>query len=88
MENDALRTLDSKLTNNIITTGGELEMSIKTTLANPPTIALHNIGAVLILASMVGFRTGGMLWPMLGSAAGRKSLQIINRVSLLLAMKF
>jgi hypothetical protein len=36
LEDDALRILDSKLTNNIITTGGELEMSIKTTLANPP----------------------------------------------------
>jgi hypothetical protein len=24
----------------------------------------------MILASMLGFRSGGMLWPMLGSAAG------------------
>ena len=46
-------------------------MSIKTTLTNPPTIALIQIiGGLLILASIVGFRSGGMLWPMLGSAAG------------------
>jgi hypothetical protein len=45
-------------------------LSIKRTLANHPTIALHVIGAVLILASMVGFRIGGMLWPMLGSVVG------------------
>ena len=45
-------------------------MSIKTTLTNHPTIALQIIGGVLILASMVGFRSGGMLWPMLGPAAG------------------
>ena len=48
-------------------------MSIKTTLTNPPTIALialQIIGGLLILASIVGFRSGGMLWPMLGSAAG------------------
>jgi hypothetical protein len=37
------------------------------TLTNHP---LYVIGAVLILASMVGFRIGGMLWPMLGSIAG------------------
>ena len=45
-------------------------MSIKTTLTNPPTIALialQIIGGLLILASIVGFRSGGMLWPMLGS---------------------
>ena len=41
--------------------------SIKRTLINHP---LYVIGAVLILASMVGFRIGGMLWPMLGSIAG------------------
>ena len=40
---------------------------IKRTLTNHP---LYVIGAVLILASMVGFRTGGMLWPMLISIAG------------------
>jgi hypothetical protein len=45
-------------------------LSIKRTLTNHPTIALHVIGAVLILASMVGFRIGGMLWPMLGSVVG------------------
>ena len=45
-------------------------MSTKTILTNPPTIALQIIGGVLILASMVSFRSGGMLWPMLGSAAG------------------
>ena len=48
-------------------------MSIKTTLTNPPTIALialQIIGGLLILASIVGFRSGGMLWPMLGSGAG------------------
>ena len=45
-------------------------MSIKTTLTNPPTIALQIIGGVLVLASMVSFRKGSMLWPMLGSAAG------------------
>jgi hypothetical protein len=48
-------------------------MSIKTILTNPPTItliALPIIGGLLILASIVGFRTGGMLWPMLGSGAG------------------
>jgi hypothetical protein len=48
-------------------------MSIKTTLTNPPTIALialQIIGGLLILASIVGFRSGGILWPMLGSAAG------------------
>jgi hypothetical protein len=42
-------------------------LSIKRTLTNHP---LYVIGAVLILASMVGFRIGGMLWPMLGSIAG------------------
>ena len=42
-------------------------LSIKRTLTNHP---LHVIGAVLILASMVGFRIGGMLWPILGSIAG------------------
>jgi hypothetical protein len=45
-------------------------MSIKTIPTNPPTIALQIIGGVLILASMVGFRSGGMLWPMLGSVVG------------------
>jgi hypothetical protein len=48
-------------------------MSIKTILTNPPTIALiafQIIGGLLILASIVGFRSGGMLWPMLGSGAG------------------
>ena len=48
-------------------------MSIKTTLTNPPMIALialQIIGGLLILASIVGFRSGGVLWPMLGSAAG------------------
>ena len=48
-------------------------MSIKTTLTNPPTIALialQIIGGILILTSMVGFRSGGMLWPMLGSGTG------------------
>ena len=48
-------------------------MSIKTTLTNPPTIALialQIIGGLLILASIIGFRSGGMLWPMLGSGAG------------------
>jgi len=48
-------------------------MSIKTTLTNPPTIALialQIIGGLLILASIVGFRSGGMLWPILGSGAG------------------
>jgi hypothetical protein len=45
-------------------------MSIKTTLTNPPTIVLQIIGGLLILASIVGFRSGGMLWPMLGSGAG------------------
>ena len=45
-------------------------MSIKTTLTNPPTIAFHIIGGVLILVSIVSFRSGGMLWPMLGSGAG------------------
>jgi len=48
-------------------------MSIKTTLTNPPTIALialQIIGGLLILASIVGFRSGGMLWPMLGSGTG------------------
>jgi hypothetical protein len=62
--------LAGELTNNIIPTRGEVEMSIKTTLTNPPTIALQIIGGVLVLASMVSFRRGGMLWPMLGSAAG------------------
>ena len=42
-------------------------LSIKRTLTKHP---LYVIGAVLILASMVGFRIGGMLWPMLGSIAG------------------
>jgi hypothetical protein len=42
-------------------------LSIKRTLTNHP---LYVIGAVLILASMVGFRIGRMLWPMLGSIAG------------------
>ena len=46
------------------------EMSIKTTLTNVPTIALQIIGGILILTSMVGFRSGGMLWPMLGSGTG------------------
>ena len=46
------------------------EISIKTTLTNLPTIALQIIGGILILASMVGFRSGGMLWPMLGSVSG------------------
>jgi hypothetical protein len=48
-------------------------MSIKTTLTNPPTIALialQIIGGLLILASIVRFRSGGMLWPMLGSGTG------------------
>ena len=48
-------------------------MSIKTTLTNAPTIALvalQIIGGLLILASIVGFRSGGMLWPILGSGAG------------------
>jgi len=45
-------------------------MSIKTTLTNPPTIALQIIGGLLILASIVGLRSGGMLWPMLGSGVG------------------
>jgi hypothetical protein len=48
-------------------------MSIKTTLTNPPMIALialQIIGGILILASMMGFRSGGMLWPMLGSGTG------------------
>ena len=48
-------------------------MSIKTTLTNPPTIALialQIMGGLLILASLVGFRSGGMLWPMLGSGTG------------------
>ena len=45
-------------------------LSIKRTLTNHPTIVLYVIGAVLILASMVGFRIGGMLWPMVGSIAG------------------
>ena len=40
---------------------------IKRALTNHP---LYVIGAVLIIASMVGFRTGGMLWPMLISIAG------------------
>ena len=48
----------------------EVRMSIKTTLTNHLTIALQIIGGVLILMSMVSFRSGGMLWPMLGSAAG------------------
>src|SRR5258707_8036522 len=42
-------------------------LSIKRTLTNHP---LYAIGAVLILASMVGFRIGGMIWPILGSIAG------------------
>jgi len=42
-------------------------LSIKRTLTNHP---LYVIGAVLILASMVGFRISGMLWPMFGSIAG------------------
>jgi hypothetical protein len=42
-------------------------LSIKRTVANHP---LYVIGTVLILASMVGFRTGGMVWPMLGSITG------------------
>lgn len=42
-------------------------LSIKRTFTNHP---LYVVGAVLILASMVGFRIGGMLWPMLGSIAG------------------
>jgi hypothetical protein len=45
-------------------------MSIEATLTNPRTIALQIIGGLLILASIVGFRSGGMLWPMLGSGAG------------------
>jgi hypothetical protein len=48
-------------------------MSLQTTLTNPPTIALialQIIGGLLILASIIGFRSGGMLWPMLGSGAG------------------
>ena len=40
---------------------------IKRAVTNHP---LYVIGAVLILASMVGFRIGGMVWPMLGSIAG------------------
>jgi hypothetical protein len=48
----------------------KVRMSIKTTLTNHLTIALQIIGGVLILVSMVGFRSDGMLWPMLGSAAG------------------
>jgi hypothetical protein len=47
-------------------------MSIKTTLTNPPTIALQIIGGLLILASIVGFRSGGMLLPMLGAGAGTR----------------
>jgi len=66
----ALQLLRGKLTNNIIPVRGEGDMSIKTTLTNPPTIALQITGGVLILASMVGFRIGGWLWPMIGSAAG------------------
>jgi len=42
-------------------------LSIKRAVTNHP---LYVIGAVLILASMVGFRTGGMVWPMLISIAG------------------
>jgi hypothetical protein len=42
-------------------------LSIKRAVTNHP---LYVIGAVLILASMVGFRIGGMLWSMLGSIAG------------------
>jgi len=44
-----------------------IALSIKRTLTNHP---LYVIGAVLILASMVGFRTGGMVWPMLSCMAG------------------
>ena len=40
---------------------------IKRAVTNHP---LYVIGAVLILASMVGFRTGGMVWPILISIAG------------------
>ena len=42
-------------------------LSIKRTFANHP---LYVIGAVLILVSMVGFRTGGMVWPILSCMAG------------------
>src|SRR5580765_7765835 len=42
-------------------------LSIKRAVTNHP---LYVIGAVLILASMVGFRTGGMVWPMLSCMAG------------------
>src|SRR4030095_14654653 len=49
-------------------------MSIITILTHPPPtialVALQIIGGLLILASIVGFRNGGMLWPMFGSAAG------------------
>ena len=34
------------------------------------TLCLQIIGGLFILASIVGFRSDGMLWPMLGSAAG------------------
>ena len=44
-----------------------IALSIKRTLTNHP---LYVIGAVLILASMVGFRTGGVVWPMLSCMAG------------------
>ena len=55
-------------------------MSIKTTLTNPPTIALialQIIGGLLILASIMGFKSGGMLWPMLGSGAGTSDDRLI-----------
>ena len=42
-------------------------LSIKRAVTNHP---LYVIGTVLILASMVGFRTGGMVWPMLSCMAG------------------
>jgi hypothetical protein len=48
----------------------EDDMSMKTTLTNPPPIAIQIVGGVLILASIVSFKSGGRLWPMIGSAAG------------------
>jgi hypothetical protein len=48
----------------------EDDLSMKTTLTNPPPIAIHIIGGVLVLASIVSFKSGGRLWPMIGSAAG------------------
>jgi hypothetical protein len=59
-----------KLTNKKIRARGEEEMSVKTTLTNPPTIAIQIIGGALILASIASFRSGGRLWPMIVCAAG------------------